>query len=382
MAKKRTRANNGMGSIRQRPDGRWEARYTTPDGRQRSVYAKTEKEVTAKLRGQLHDLDSGAWREPSKMTVGEWLDIWLEDYQDDNTERTVLKYKSIINHNFKPVLGDFKISKLSQIHIRRMLSNMKERGLSQITISNYYRILRSALKRATESKLIKDNPAQTIIVSRGKAKKFDFIDKEQFPAFIEAASHTKYENELVFMLYTGLRIGELRGLRWSDVDFEKGTISIERQLHPKSHSIERITAPKYLEDRIIHVPKEAIDVLNAQRRKQVEQRLAAGTEWQDDEISHDLVFRQKDGKAHGERTIFTAVKRAGNEIGIPDLHPHDLRHSYAIAALRSGADVKTVQHNMGHKKASMTLDVYMAYTEDAGKDSAVKLSKYLQNKAD
>lgn len=81
--KKNTRASNGMGSIRQRPDGRWEARYTTPDGRQRSVYAKTEKEVTAKLRGQLHDLDSGAWQEPSKMTVGEWLDIWLDDYQDD-----------------------------------------------------------------------------------------------------------------------------------------------------------------------------------------------------------------------------------------------------------------------------------------------------------
>lgn len=379
--KKNARASNGMGSIRQRPDGRWEGRYTAPDGRQHSLYAKTEKAVAERLRGVLHDLDSGKWREPSKLTVSEWLDIWIADYQGDNSERTVIKYRSIINHNFKPVLGDLKMSQLSQYHIRRMISAMRARGLSQVTISNYIRILRTALKCAVESKVIKDNPADTITISRGKVKKFSFVDRAQFPAFIEAAKHTKYENELLLMLYTGLRIGEVRGLRWSDIDFENGVMSVQRQLHAKSISIQRITAPKYDEERTIYLPQEAVDVLRAQRRKQAEQRIACA-DWHEDELSRDLVFRQKDGSAHGEKTIFTAVRHAGEEIGIPDLHPHDLRHSYAIAALRSGADVKTVQHNMGHKKATMTLDVYMAYTDDAGKESASKLSKYLQNEAD
>ncbi len=380
--KKNSRSNNGMGSIRQRSDGRWEARYTTPDGRQRSVYAKTEKEVTTKLRTQLHELDSGIWREPSKMTVSQWLDIWIADYQGENSERTVIKYKSILNHNFKPTIGDVKLSKLAPIHVRRMVSSMQDRGLSQVTISNYCRILRTALNCAIESRLIKENPAALVSVSRGKVKKFHIIERTQFQDFIAAANKTRYGNELIFMLYTGLRIGEVRGLRWSDVDFDVGTMFVQRQLHAKSISIQRITPPKYEEERLIHLPKEAIDILRDQRRKQAEQRIAKGGDWCDDELSHDLVFRQRDGKAHGEKTIFTCVRRVGMDIGIPELHPHDLRHSYAVAALRSCMDVKTVQHNLGHKKASMTLDVYMAYTEDAGKDGASKLSKYLQKNAD
>lgn len=380
--KKNTRASNGMGSIRKRLDGRWEARYTTPDGRQRSVYGKTEKEVTAKLRGALHDMDSGTWREPSKMTVAQWLDVWLADFQGDNSERTVIKYKSIVNHNIKPVIGDLKLVKLSPIHIRRLISIMQARGLSQVTISNYYRILCTALNGAVESRLIKENHAAGITVSRGKVKKFHVVERAQFPAFIEAAKETKYGNELIFMLYTGLRIGEARGLRWSDIDFDAGTMDVQRQLHPPSNTVTRVTPPKYDEERVINLPPEAMDVLRVQRRKQAEQRIAMGTEWHEDELSRDLVFRQPNGKAHGEKTISDALRSVGQAIGIPDIHPHDLRHSYAVAALRSGADVKTVQHNMGHKKASMTLDVYMAYTDDAGKEGASKLSKYLQNNAD
>ena len=379
---KRTRANNGMGSIRQRPDGRWEARYTSPDGQQKSVYGKTEKEVTAKLRSKLSEIDSGAWREPSKMTVGQWLDIWLADYQGDNSERTIIKYTSIINHSIKPVIGDLKLIKLAPIHIRRLISSMQSRGLSQVTISNYIRILRTALKGAIESRIIKENPASAVTVSRGRVKKFHIIERAQFPEFIEAAKHTKYENELIFMLYTGLRVGEARGLRWSDIDFDAGTMDVQRQLHAKFTGTHRVTAPKYEEERTIHLPPEAIDILRAQRRKQAEQRLSMGVDWREDELSRDLVFRQPNGEAHGEKTILTAVRQVGKEIGIPELHPHDLRHSYAVAALRSGADVKTVQHNMGHKKASMTLDVYMAYTEDAGKEGAAKLSKYLKNEAE
>lgn len=371
------RASNGMGSIRKRPDGRWEGRYTSPDGRQRSVYGKTEKEVTSKLRGALHDVDSGAWREPSKMTVGEWLEIWLADYQGENTERTRLKYKSIIDHNFKPVIGALKLSKLSTLHVRRMISGLQAKGRSQVTISNYCRILRTALRCAVEAKIIKENPAALVKVSRGTVKKFHVIERAQFPAFIEAARATKYEYELVFMLYTGLRIGEARGLRWTDIDFDKGTLHVRRQLHPASMSRERITEPKYAEDRVIHLPPEALDILRAQKIKQAEQRIAC-YDWQEDDISRDLVFRQKNGLPHGEKTISIAVKHVGAALGVPDLHPHDLRHSYAVAALRSGADVKTVQHNLGHKKASMTLDVYVAYTEDAGRDGAAKLSNYLK----
>lgn len=373
------RAANNMGTVRKRSDGRWEGRYTALDGKQHSVYAQTQAACTAALRAAQQDVDSGAWVEPSRLTVGEWLDIWLKDYQGDNSELTVIKYKSISKNNFKPTIGSIKLLKLSPIHIRRFLSAMKAKDLSQVTISNYLRILKSALNAAVEANLIKESPAANITVSRGKVKAFHVVDKAMFPAFIEAAHRTKYGNELAFMLYTGLRVGELRGLQWTDADIKNGILSVKRQLHPKSQTTKRITSPKYDEERNIYLPKSAINVLKAQRIKQNEQRLAAGADWKEDDISRDLIFRMEDGKPHGEKTIADAVKSVGALIGIPELHPHDLRHSYAVAALRSGTDIKTVQHNLGHKTANMTLDVYIKYTDDAGIEGAKKLSDYFSN---
>lgn len=183
------------------------------------------------------------------------------------------------------------------------------------------------------------------------------------------------------MLLTGLRIGEVRGLRWSDIDWKAETIDIQRQLHPKNKELPRFDLPKYEETRLLHVPQEVIAALKDQKRKQAEQRLAAGDKWYEDDITHDLVFRKKNGKPHARGSLDRALTKVGIAIGKPDLRPHDLRHSYAVAALRSGANVKTVQYNLGHKTAKMTLDVYARYTEDAGKNDAIKLSNYLKENA-
>lgn len=375
----RTRANNGMGSIRLRTDGRWEARYTTPDNQQKSIYGKTEKEVAAKLRNKLHEIDMGDWREPSKLTVSAWLDIWLKDYQTDTSERTAYKYRCITEKHFKKYIGDIRLTKLMSYHIRRMITAMQSQGLAATTIRNYLTILETALQRAVEHKLIAENPTHDISLKSEHSKDFCIIDRKDLPRFLEAVQGMQYENELKFMLFTGLRVGEMRGLRWSDADIDAGTLSVQRQIQPKRKDMKQITLPKYSETREFHIPKEAIDVLRDQRRKQAEQKLKAGDKWDETDLSTDLIFRLPNGKPHGEHTLYYAVKKLGTSMGMPDLHPHDLRHSYAIAALRSGVDVKTVQHNLGHKTASMTLEVYAAYTNDAGKQGAERLSQYLKD---
>jgi len=377
MAKK-GRANNGMGSIRQRSDGRWEARYTAPNGKQKSVYGKSEAEVTKKLRGVLHEIDSGAWREPSRMTMSEWLEIWLSDYQGHTTGRTVETYRCIVRKHFIPTFGMVKVGKLSQMHVRRMVADLQRAGRSTSTIRHSCAILGGAMKCAVEAGLIKASPVEGIKLPRKAKAKFEIVDREQIPAFVQAAESTPYPNEILFMLYTGVRVGEARGLKWDDVDIDAGTAHIQRQLNAVTHG-DRFTPPKDGENREIHLPTEAVDVLKRQRKRQLEQRIAAGEKWVEDDITCDLVFRQPNGKAHSELSIYKACKAAGQEIGVPGLHPHDLRHSYAVAALRSGVDVKTVQHNLGHKSASITLDTYAAYTSDAGKEGAKKLSDYLKN---
>ena len=120
-AQKRTRATNGMGSIRLRPDGRWEARYTSPNGQQKSVYGKSEKEVAFKLRNLLHEIDSGVWREPSRMSVDDWLTIWLRDYQTHTTERTIRTYGSVVRTRVIPLIGSVRMSNLSSVHVRRVI---------------------------------------------------------------------------------------------------------------------------------------------------------------------------------------------------------------------------------------------------------------------
>ena len=374
MKNKKSRASNGMGSIRQRSDGRWEARYSTPDGRQRSVYAKSEAEVTKKLRSVLHDLDSGAWMEPSRMTVGDWLDIWLRDYQGHTTGRTVETYTCVVNKRLRPMFGNIKLNNFSQIHVRRMVSQMTQEGKSPSTIKHAKGILSTAMKCAVEAGLIKSNPVQGVKSPRMVKPTITIIDRDKFQAFVDAVQKTTCADALVFMLLTGIRAGEMQGLRWADID--NGTMTINRQLHAQSKNKKKLGAPKDGEVRDIHLPAEAIELLKNHRKTQLAERLAAGDKWHDDEITTDLVFRQPDGTNLDEGVIYKAILSVREELGMPHLRPHDLRHSYAVAALRSGVDVKTVQHNLGHKHASITLDTYAAYTTDAGKVGAERFDSY------
>ena len=376
--KKNTRASNGMGSIRQRKDGRWEARYTTPDGRQRSVYAQTEKEVTAKLRGQLHMLDCGAWREPSKMTVGEWLDIWVADYCTHTTASTRVTYERILRVHFKPVIGNVKLPKLSPVHVRRALNDMQRAGKATKTIYTARGVLRAALNAAVQSGLINTNPSNGVPVARVKRPEMHIIDRPMYPAFIEAAHETPYPEALILLLQTGMRSGELRGLEWDDIDEVNRVIHIRRQLHTWSRGEATFDAPKEGKGRDIIVGPEVINTIRAQRKRLAEMQLKAKNWYNGPEVKN-LVFRAPTGKQLHDRALLEAVHHVGTVLNIPGLHTHDLRHSYAVAALRSGADVKTVQHNLGHATAAMTLDTYAAYTTDAGQVAAEKLSDYWQN---
>lgn len=366
---------NNTGSIRKRSDGRYEGRYSAPDGTQRSVYGSTFTDCQTKLKAAIGAIDGGKWVQPTKITVADWISIWLRDYQAHASPRTIKKYESI-SKQFTSTIGSVKVGRLTAMHVRHMITAMQENGLTAATIQLYMRIFKTILNSAIEAGLIADNPVSKIRLPKPQPRQFVVIDRQEIQAFIDAAQQTKYPNELITMLLTGLRIGEIRGLQWEDIDLDAGTMKIQRQLQPTNGSLERFTPPKYGEIRLLHIPSEEIAVLRAQRLKQASERLKSGI-WTDNEITTGLVFRQTNGKAHTRGTISRAVTAAGSAIGKPDLNPHDLRHSYAIAALRAGANVKTVQYNLGHKTAAMTLDVYAAYTDDAGKTDAVKLSNYL-----
>ena len=371
---------NNMGSIRQRSDGRWEGRYSTPDGHQRSVYGKTQKECAQRLKQALVEVDTGNWLKPSKLTTGEWLDIWIRDYQSHTTGRTVETYKHVIKRRLKPSFGEVKLTDLSAIHVRRMVNAMKAEGRAASTIRHACGILSAALNCAiNEAKLIRENPVRDVKRPQKAKREFCVIDRPQIPRFVELAGEDKNcPGALVFLLQTGMRCGEMRGLRWEDVDFEHGRIYVRRQLYAPSHDRCEFRPPKNDEVRELVVTPETIALLKAHRKAQLEQRLSRD-DWRENDITRDLVFRSRWGDYLTNRAVYVAVRKVGEALGMPGLRPHDLRHSYAVAALRSGVDVKTVQHNLGHKSASITMDIYAAYTQDMGQEAAQKLSAYWQN---
>ena len=366
---------NNTGSIRKRTDGRYEGRYSAPDGTQRSVYGATFTDCQTKLKAAIGAIDGGKWIQPTKLTVADWLNIWLRDYQAHTSARTVKKYASI-SKQFINSIGAVKLAKLSTLNVRHMVADLQAANLTASSIRFYMQVFKTAINCAVEAGLMTDNPAEKVKLPTVQPHKFTVIDRAEIPAFMAAAQRTKYGNELITMLLTGLRGGELRGLKWSDIDFNAGVMSIQRQLYAPSYAKREFRQPKDGETRDIHLPQEAIDLLKAERKAQLERRVRLGAEWQEDNISADLVFRREDGRSYNIMEIYKATKAVGAALGFDNLHPHDLRHSYAVAALRSGIDVKTVQHNLGHKSATMTLDTYAAYTSDAGKVGAQKFSTY------
>ena len=369
-----TRAKNGMGSIRQRADGLWEGRYTAPDGRQRSVYAKDSRALPAKLRAAQVHASSAAWVEPAKMRLREWLSAWMETYKGDLKPSSRTAYGYAIKR-IEAVCGDVRLASLRPVHVARVMASMRDAGLSQSTQQTTLLVLGSALKQAVRDKLIPESPADGVKPPRKAPHRFAIIDRPDFPRFYRAAGATGYGNELVFMLLTGLRVGELRGLRWEDVDLQRGAIHVRKQLGlDGGRYIE--TDPKRDEVRTIVLPQEAVRILHQQRIMQSTDRLICGPVWVEDALSAGRVFRQHNGRHHSKESLESAMRRVSKEMGIK-LTPHSLRHSNAVAALRSGVDPKTVQHNLGHKSAAMTLDIYAAYTSDAGAEGARKLDAFL-----
>lgn len=373
------KAANNMGTIRKRTDGRWEARYTAPNGKRRSVYGSTQKAAAEALRAAQREIDTGAWLEPSRMTMNEWFDTWLRDYQSHTTGRTLETYTCVIKRHMRPIFGDVRLANFSAIHVRRMITKMTDAGRAPSTIRHAKAILSASLAAAAKDGLIKSNPAIDIRTPKLLPKTYTIIDREQIPAFMTAVNATSCPDALVFLLLTGVRLNEMCGLCWADVDLDASIIHIRRQLYAPSVAAREFRPPKDREIRDIYVSKQVVDLLKAHRKRRLADRFRAGESWQDDDVIHDLVFRTVSGGNLTETILNTAMAKIRAIMNLPGLRIHDLRHSYAVAALRSGVDVKTVQHNLGHKHASVTLDIYAAYTDDAGKQAAEKLAIYFES---
>lgn len=389
------KAASGTGTIRKKTVTRsgkeytyWEARYTagydpgTGKQIQRSITGKTQREVAEKLKAATASIDAGTYTASSKMTVGEWLDIWTAEYLGGVKPYTVVSYEGQIRNHIKPALGAVKLEALNAHTIQQFYNRLGEKkdgnpGLSPKTIKNIHGVLHMALQQAVKVGYIRYNPAGACTLPRRERKELKPLDETESKAFLLAIKGHRLESLFTITLFTGMREGEALGLCWDCVDFTRGTMRIEKQLQrEKRPGGQYIFAPlKNDKVRTITPAPWVMQLLRAHRGRQNEQRLKAGELWGDS----GLVFTDVLGHHLAIHTVYTAFKKVVAAIGRPDARFHDLRHSYAVAAIRSGDDIKTVQSNLGHATAAFTLDVYGHVTDQMKKESAARMEHYIKD---
>ena len=393
--RKNTRAAQGSGTIRKKTVIKnakeyiyWEARYTegidpgTGKQIQRSITGKTQKEVAQKLKAVTTSIDSGTYVAPSKMTVGQWLDIWSAEYLGGVKPKTVESYKCQIKNHIKPALNVIKLDALTTPMIQSLYNNLyrsKEDGgvgLSAKSVGIVHGVLHKALQQAVFVGYIRFNPADACELPRVERKEITPLDNDAIAAFIKAVHGHKFEAVYLTMLFTGMRRGEICGLKWDCVDLEKGTILINKQLQniPGKPGEFRLASTKNSKGRSITVAKTVVELLKEYKRQQEEMKKTVGPLWKEE----GYVFTNEIGNHLSPNTLYHNYKRLVTSIGLPDARLHDLRHSYAVAALRAGDDIKTVQGNLGHHTASFTLDVYGHVTDEMKKDSADRMERFIK----
>lgn len=385
MAKKSAK---GAGTIRKKtvtrngkPYTYWEARVTT--GRdpgtgkqiQRSFTGKTQKEVREKLQAAAVEISQGTYTTPSRLTVGQWLDIWQRDYLGSVKPKTVVNYSQNIRNHLKPAMGAIRLEELTAPTIQKLYNSLSENHAPK-TVKNVHGVLHKALQQAVKVGYLRFNPADACELPRMERKEIKPLDDAAIAAFMRAVQGHRFEALYLTMLFTGMRRGEVCGLTWDCVDLDRGTITINKQLQNVTGQPGefRLVSTKNSKGRTITAAASVVAVLKKHRSQQLRDRLQAGPLWQDT----GFVFCNEAGEHLSPNTVYHNFKRLAASIGLPDARLHDLRHSYAVAALRAGDDVKTVQGNLGHHAAAFTLDVYGHVTEEMKQASADRMETFIK----
>lgn len=377
------RNDNGNGSTRKRADGKWEGRYSAgydpATGKliSRSVYGKTQKEVRQKLNEILRDLQDGTYVAPNKMTVGEWLDIWLKEYTLNIRPATKAAYEQHVRVHLKPALGRIQLSKLLPHQIQQNYNDLlRKRGLSPKSIKNVHGVLHRALEQAKLMGYLKTNPTTGVVLPKAEKAVLKTMEDTDVARFLQEIKDDPYENVLFVTAFTGLREGEVLGLTWDCVDFEKGQLLINKQHNRAKGEKEFHFSPlKNSKIRTITVAQEVLNVLEKQQKQQEKWQAILGDKWDNQK---NLVFTTEFGRYINNKTLYMNYKRIMRKLGFPQLRFHDLRHTYAVNSLRAGDDIKTVQENLGHATASFTLGTYAHATPGMKRESASRMNDFIQ----
>jgi integrase len=338
--------------------------YTSEGPKRRYVQGKTRAEVNQKLTKVMADRDAGMIFDAGSLTVEEYLTRWLEDSVKGTVRPSTYEvHRHMIKPHIIPALGRLKLKDLSPMHVRSFYREKLDSGLSSATVRKMHSILRKALKQAILDGLIPRNVCEAVKPPKVERKEITPLDREQAKAVLEAASGDRLETLYVLAVHTGMREGELLGLKWEDVDLERGVLRLKHALVREGSKVTLgdLKTPK--SRRSIRLTYAAADALRSHLERQLEEMERVGSLYE----TGGLVFATESGTLINpsnlrNRSFKPLLKRAG----LPDICFHDLRHTCATLLLSQGTHPKLVQELLGHATIAMTLDTYSHFLPSMG----------------
>ena len=361
MAKRRP---SGDGMVRKREDGRWEGRIVIGHKENGApifhyLSARTQKELLEKLHRCIDEYDGAELTEDCRMTLGEWLEIWLTECAEPSVRPSTFRgYRAYVRDKIAPYLGEKEIRKVTVDDIQNLYRKLKKEGgaeggpLSGASVRRIHGVLHQALKVAADRHLIVKNPTDNVTLPKREPSPRTILNDEQLERFMEAIRQDRRWHDFFYLeITTGLRRGELCGLMWSDFDEKKGTLSIRRTLHGKEGGGYYVGDTKTgTGRRIIKLPPSTVQLLTERKRAAISQWIFPNPIHPEDPVIPNSGYNR--------------MKKLLAEAGLPRMRFHDLRHTFATHALTSGVDAKTLSGILGHTKTSFTLDTYTHVTGD------------------
>jgi len=323
----------------------------------------------------VHELDSGSYIESTKTTVAQWADTWLADYAKHRVKSTTFERYLIYMDKVKEELGNIQLQKLTGPKIQAVYTKWHDQ-YAPSTIRQFHAVLRMCMEQALMEGLIPRNPCAHVKPPALNESRSRALDMKEVPALLDAAKGSPIRGPILMALLTGLRRGEVLGLRWEDVDLESGVLVVNRQLVLVSNKVELVEPKSRSAHRYITLPTLLVLELRATRKTQSERKLFMGNRWGNE---WDLVFAREDGSPINPTYLSVEFKRVVERAGLRPIRFHDLRHTQATLLLAAGENLKVVQERMGHANSNITLDTYTHVVNGAQRATADKLDSMFAN---
>jgi integrase len=378
---KRPRAS-GESSIYQDDDGRWHGFVSMgkkENGRRdrRHVSAAKRADVVTRVRALEAKRDAGMVEAAGQApTVGGWLDHWLDNIAARKVRaRTLESYRSTVRLHLRPGVGHHRLDRLQPEHLELLYAALADKGLSPASILRAHRVLSRALRVATQRGKVARNVATLVDPPTVKRPQTALpLTADEAKSVLAAAQQHRNAARWTVALAVGLRQSEALGLRWSDVDLDKGTLTVRRGLHRVAQQGLVYEEPKADRSRrTLALPGQLVEALRAHRGAQLQERVTAGPLWQE----NDPVFAQVNGRPIERKSDWKAWKRLLDEAGVRDVRLHDGRHTAATLLLSEGVHPRVVMEVLGHSQMRTTTDTYSHVMPALGKDAAERMGKAL-----